>query len=663
MSFHFLDWSQWDQTATVEMIKTAASQALNMGPPNPMLCAPLSVSDFSFGSVTPKFSIEKLPKLSLTQQEIHLRFFYQGDGYIKLKTRAQINKLVPNNQSYYGYSLGIGNQMVGQYPVEMPLEITIKDLKLDGLLIIKTDTSAIEHTNIKDLINLSKHKEDSDQVKDNLLSKEPSRECAVFVQLMNNPLECIDVYSTFEEAIPQSKSIFVNMIRGEAEQGISELMKEPKRIPLNLNELAIGKSKNVDNVFGIYSSKIFTIQPGAEYNVVDLEGSGFGFSTGGLAKFNFTTKQSADSANLVFVMLPYKFWAVLHSAKWDSDPSYAQYMCDIPSKLRIPITSSSIDAVVSYSDNELVALDDYSYSISKSITIDTSSHYSLLLLKCEPSAPSAALSIRVDMELINPNGQHLSTQKHPYILIYFTLMIANGALLTYLLFFFLKNKRHIFRLQIVIGVAIILQIISHASVFTYFEYINIEGKMSDALDITLSVISVFGDTGFLLMLLAISIGYSIMEDSLNPKAKFLFISCFVVYLGTRIMYAFCKDSSICSIFLLVFRVVKFVITFAIIIAMNQTIDRLRIQAAEQQFSNDNQSEVFIKMKKYKAFRLAFLLYLMAPVISLFVQYTILTWVNFWVLSMIEELLVFYMNYFVVTNFYPQAFDVSRPHQD
>ena len=215
----------------------------------------------------------------------------------------------------------------------------------------------------------------------------------------------------------------------------------------------------------------------------------------------------------------------------------------------------------------MVALDDYSYSISKSITIDTSSHYSLLLLKCEPSAPSAALSIRVDMELINPNGQHLSTQKHPYILIYFTLMIANGALLTYLLFFFLKNKRHIFRLQIVIGVAIILQIISHASVFTYFEYINIEGKMSDALDITLSVISVFGDTGFLLMLLAISIGYSIMEDSLNPKAKFLFISCFVVYLGTRIMYAFCKDSSICSIFLLVFRVVKFVITFAIIIAM------------------------------------------------------------------------------------------------
>ena len=131
--------------------------------------------------------------------------------------------------------------MVGKYEVEMRLEITIKDLKLDGLLIIKTDTSAIEHTNIKDLINLSKHKNDPDQVKTNLLSKEPSRECAVFVQLMNNPLELIDVYSTFEEAIPQSKPIFVNMIRGEAEQGISELMKEPKRIPLNINELVIGK--------------------------------------------------------------------------------------------------------------------------------------------------------------------------------------------------------------------------------------------------------------------------------------------------------------------------------------------------------------------------------------------------------------------------------------
>ncbi|KAG2387647.1 hypothetical protein C9374_001241 [Naegleria lovaniensis] len=239
MSFHF-DWSRWDQTATIEIIKKLATQGLNAGEPNPMLCAPLTCSDFSFGTTPPQFSIEKLPKLSLSQQEIHLRFFYQGDGYIKLKTRAQINKLVPN-QSYFGYSLGIGNQMVGQYPVEMPLEITIKDLKLDGLLIIKTDTSFVETTNIKDLMNLSKHKDSSNETKENLLSKEPTRKCSVYIQLENNPLAGIDVYSTFEEAIPQTKSIFMNMVKGQAEEGISELMKAPKKIDIDINELLIGK--------------------------------------------------------------------------------------------------------------------------------------------------------------------------------------------------------------------------------------------------------------------------------------------------------------------------------------------------------------------------------------------------------------------------------------
>ena len=46
----------------------------------------------------------------------------------------------------------------------------------------------------------------------------------------------------------------------------------------------------VDCVFGIYTSKMLTIQPGAEYNVIDLEGSGFGFLNGGKARMNFTTR-------------------------------------------------------------------------------------------------------------------------------------------------------------------------------------------------------------------------------------------------------------------------------------------------------------------------------------------------------------------------------------
>ena len=45
-----------------------------------------------------------------------------------------------------------------------------------------------------------------------------------------------------------------------------------------------------EEVNGIYTSKLYTIAKAAEYNVVDLESSGYGFLNGGSMKVNFTTK-------------------------------------------------------------------------------------------------------------------------------------------------------------------------------------------------------------------------------------------------------------------------------------------------------------------------------------------------------------------------------------
>ena len=45
-----------------------------------------------------------------------------------------------------------------------------------------------------------------------------------------------------------------------------------------------------DNVLCIYTSKSFSISPGTQSNVIDLESSGFGFLNGGTMKVNITTK-------------------------------------------------------------------------------------------------------------------------------------------------------------------------------------------------------------------------------------------------------------------------------------------------------------------------------------------------------------------------------------
>lgn len=233
----------------------------------------------------------------------------------------------------------------------------------------------------------------------------------------------------------------------------------------------------------------------------------------------------------------------------------------------MPITTSNAD-VINYSElGGLVSSSDVTYSIARELVVNQSVHYSLLLLKCDPTGPSETIQVRVDLELINPNGQHLSTQKHPYILLFIVLVAVYGGLLMYWLFYSIKNKRHIYRFHVVVAVALFLQIVSYGAIFTYYEYMNIQGSMSDVFDITLSVIGVFGDTSFLLILLLVSLGYSIVGEGLNARVKVLFFGCFGMYFGFRILYAICMDSSICSIFLLSFKVIKFIITFGIIIAM------------------------------------------------------------------------------------------------
>ncbi|KAL9644058.1 hypothetical protein ABK040_005526 [Willaertia magna] len=378
-----------------------------------------------------------------------------------------------------------------------------------------------------------------------------------------------------------------------------------------------------ESSYAIYSNKKVIIEPSESNFAYDLVSDGFGFLSGGFASINISmmemNKNQIDQSNLVLVGLPYYLWFILNSAKWDNEPSYTQYLCEVPSAIRVPINSMN-----SIHNNKIVVNDDNlnNLLISKTFNINTNSHYAFLILRCEPTFPTVSFELNLNIEMINPEGQHLSTQKQPFILVFFSL-----------------------------------------NIFIYYELINVNGIISDALDITLSIIGIFGDVSFLLIMLLVSIGYSILSSNeYRMRVKILFIGCFGFYITFRVLYAFCRDSTTCTVFVLAFRVIKFLITFGVIIAMNHTIEKLRIQSMEQQFSNDG-SDVFIKMKKYKGFRLAFFIYLLGPLASLFVQYAIVTYTNYWILNAIEEVIILYLNYFIITTFYPQPYTISRTHQD
>jgi large-conductance mechanosensitive channel len=99
-------------------------------------------------------------------------------------------------------------------------------------------------------------------------------------------------------------------------------------------------------------------------------------------------------------------------------------------------------------------------------------------------------------------------------------------------------------------------------------------------------------------MLLISMGWTITIDDMGGRPRQFFVLAFALFLIFRTLYAFCRQPALCPAYVLSFRLIKFLITFAIIIALNQTVERLRIQTAEQQFTQ-NQSEVFIKLKMLK----------------------------------------------------------------
>jgi hypothetical protein len=59
----------------------------------------------------------------------------------------------------------------------------------------------------------------------------------------------------------------------------------------------------------------------------------------------------------------------------------------------------------------------------------------------------------------------------------------------------------------------------------------------------------------------------------------------------------------------------------------------------------------------RTFRTAFLIYLIAPITLVLVEYLIVSWINLWVLSAINELVNLYINYIICSTFEPKEYNI------
>lgn len=223
---------------------------------------------------------------------------------------------------------------------------------------------------------------------------------------------------------------------------------------------------------------------------------------------------------------------------------------------------------------------------------------------------------------------------------------------------FETHRKHISRLHILITVCFVAQIGAMTASYAYYQILAKHGQLSSStLEVTLEIVSAIGDTFFLMVLLLVALGWTLIDSISIRRVQNTFSMAFFLYFLFRVLYAFCRQPSLCPAYILSYRIIKLMLIFGIIMSINQSIERLRIASLEQQFSGDT-SEVFIKMKMLKTFRTSYYLYLAAPILVFFLQYAIISWVNYWVLDAAEQLINFFMMWIVCTTFSPKKYTLA-----
>jgi len=425
----------------------------------------------------------------------------------------------------------------------------------------------------------------------------------------------------------------------------------------------------IQHIHCIFINKHLTSIPEHNWNAIMIQD--FGYEAGGTLTVSITgIHELVKMGDVQFAVMPYNLLSLFMNEAWDTKPELAAFLCQFPMTVRQTLDSSfmytDVNQTVHSSTFDPIVQTIHAGTpenlINKTFTITEPDHYAMVLLRCEPAEPKRTLDLSFNFIAMNPNNQHLSTNQVPLILVSFLIFLLFVSLNFYWAFTVIKDRRYVTGIHYVIGLGILCQTIGMFGRFNHYQLLSKLGILPQPINITVDVLAGFSEAAFLLIMLLVAMGWTITIDDLGPKGRQFIMLSFSMYLVFRILYAFCAQPALCPAYLLSFRVVKFLITFTIIIALNQSAERLRMQTAEQQFA-ENSSEVFIKLKMMKTFRWAFLIYLLAPLAIILVEYMVVSWVNNWVTWAMNELVIVYMNWVVCSVFCPKVFNVAdRPDE-
>jgi hypothetical protein len=299
-------------------------------------------------------------------------------------------------------------------------------------------------------------------------------------------------------------------------------------------------------------------------------------------------------------------------------------LCSLPSVKRFQIWGSP------HKRKQNTGLQTFEFNVTER------TEYTLVLLTCASAAHDGSVNFLMDVDMVNPKGQHLSVEQLPLMPLYWAFVIIYAGVLAVACYYGADSLRAQMLVRCV-AVSVILKWLE-----LLLNLLNLTAQANTGRNYLPLILAVkfanIAESGvFLGMLLVISLGWTLTRSTLTYREKQLLTGFMVLYAMFGLLHSVCSEPNYCQSFQLAFYIIKFLITFCIIVAINTNIERLRAGTIEtaRPFTP---TQLYIKLLILHKIRLAFLAVLVFPAAVMFIEVAVLTWEQVWVGQLLTELL-------------------------
>jgi|ERR1712130_531730 len=139
--------------------------------------------------------------------------------------------------------------------------------------------------------------------------------------------------------------------------------------------------------------------------------------------------------------------------------------------------------------------------------------------------------------------------------------------------------------------------------------------------------------GFILL---VSVGWGILAHSLSLRSKQLFTAAILLYGGFDFLCSLCLYPQVlCTVYELFFNVIKFLIYFSALIALNSAAELLR---SEFYLQHPHRRKMILQIMLFCNLRYLLVPLMSVPVTIIFLEFTVLSWQESWISPFINNCL-------------------------